>query len=458
MSRPIRRAGSHRSGWILALAAGTALATAAAAPAPPKQSGSLDTSFGGNGTVQYAFVPGSIPAVSTAFETQAVALQSDGKIVVAGSGSLGRTAVMRFTASGAVDTSFGKDGQVHDQMGGHVGNALSAVVQPDGKILVAGFVVAGFVESDGFGSADFALVRYNKDGSPDPEFGTKGYVRTDFGGSQDVAFAMALQPDGRIVVAGQCLVQNIAVARYMPDGTLDPSFGAGGKAWTNLHGGTELATAVALQGDGKIVLAGSAWQKSSGFDFAVVRYRPDGRLDTSFGTGGSATFDFDGQEDLAHAIAVQPDGDIVVAGGNRGPETRANFELVRLHADGSLDSTFGELGRISTDFEGRRDEAHALLLQRDGKIVVAGESGRKLPATGVDFSLARYLKDGRLDREFGDGGKVLTDIGGRLSLDAVAALALQEDGRLLAVGRTVIPKGAGEGPHLHTFALARYLP
>lgn len=401
--------------------------------------------------MQYPFVPGSIPAVSTPFETQAVALQPDGKIVVAGSGSLGRTAVMRFTASGAVDSSFGKDSQVHDQMGGRVGNALSVVVQPDGKILVAGFV-------EWRDNPDFALVRYNEDGSPDPQFGTKGYVRTDFGGSQDIAFAMALQPDGRIVVAGQCLVQNIAVARYMPDGTLDPSFGAGGKAWTNLHGGTESATAVALQRDGKIVLAGYAWQKSSGFDFAVVRYRPDGRLDASFGTGGSATFDFDGQEDLAHAIAVQPDGGIVVAGGNRGPETRANFELVRLHADGSLDSTFGKLGRIVTDFEGGRDEAHALVLQPDGKIVVAGETLRKRAPTGIDFSLARYLKDGRLDREFGDGGKVLTDIGGRISLDAVAALALQEDGRLVAVGRTVIPKGVGEGPHLHTFALARFLP
>ena len=401
----------------------------------------------------YAFVPGSIPAVSTPFETQAVALQPDGKIVVAGSGSLGRTAVMRFTASGAVDTSFGTGGQVHDQMGGRVGNALSAVVQPDGRLLVA-----GFVEWDGGVSADFALVRYDEDGSPDPEFGTKGYVRTDFGGNQDTAFAMALQPDGRIVVAGQCLVgnQNLAVARYMPDGTLDPSFGAGGKAWTNLHGGADSARAVALQHDGKIVLAGTAWQKSSGFDFAVVRYRPDGRLDTSFGTGGSATFDFDGQEDIAHAIAVQPDGGIVVAGGTLGAEARSNFALVRLDADGSLDSTFGERGRILTDFEGGLDLAHALVLQPAGRIVVAGETQRKRAPTGFDFSLARYSKDGRLDREFGDGGKVLTDIEGMGGLDAVAALALQEDGRLLAVGRTVITKG--ERSHSHNFALARYLP
>jgi len=449
----MRRAGSHRSGWIVALAAGTALATAAAAPDPPKPSGSLDTSFGGNGTVMYAFVPGSIPAISTPFETQAVALQPDGKLVVAGSGSLGRTAVMRFTASGAVDTSFGKGGQVHDQMGGRVGNALSAVVQPDGRILVA-----GFVESNGGGSDDFALVRYDEDGSPDPEFGTKGYVRTDFGGNQDIAFAMALQPDGRIVVAGQCLAgnHNLAVARYMPDGTLDPSFGAGGKAWTNLHGGYESAMAVALQPDGRIVLAGMAWQKSSGFDFAVVRYRPDGRLDTSFGTGGSATFGFDGQESIAHAIAVQPDGRIVVAGETLGTGARADFALVRLDADGSLDSTFGERGRILTDFEGGRDVAHALVLQPDGKIVVAGETGRKRATTGNDFSLARYSKDGRLDREFGDGGKVLTDIGGRVSLDAVAALALQKDGRLLAVGRTVI--STREHPYSHYFALARYLP
>jgi len=441
------------------LATGAALA-AGAAPAPPaepppKPPGSLDTSFGGDGTVVHAFVPGAAPATSTPFEAQAMALQPDGKIVVAGSGSLGRTAVMRFTATGAVDIAFGSRGQVHDEMGGPVGNALSVAVQADGRILVA-----GFVNWDGGVNANFALARYDTDGSPDVEFGSKGYVTTDFAADQDIAFAMALQPDGRIVVAGQALSwgksQDFALARYLPDGTLDTGFGAGGKTVTNLHSGADSARAIALLPDGRILVAGTSWQKSSGYDFAVLRYRADGRLDTGFGTGGSVTIDFEGLEDIAHAIAVQPDGRIVVAGhtltiSNISGE-REDFALVRLDADGSLDSTFGRGGRLTTDFEGRLDLAHALVLQPDGQIVVAGQSVRKRAPTKIDFALARYSVDGRLDHRFGDGGKVMTDIEGLAGLDAISALVLQPDGRLLAVGRTVSTEGT------HHFALARYLP
>jgi uncharacterized delta-60 repeat protein len=279
-------------------------------------------------------------------------------------------------------------------------------------------------------------------------------VTTDFTGNQDIAFAMALQPDGRIIVAGQALGnrQNFALVRYMPDGALDTGFGAGGKVRTNLHGG-DSARAIALLPDGRIVVAGTSGQKSSNYDFAVLRYRADGRLDTGFGAGGSVTIDFDGSEDIAHAVAVQPDGRIVVAGHTNVLSTlRRDFALVRLDADGSLDSTFGRGGRLTTDFEGGLDTAYGLALQSDGKIVVAGSSLLEHGLTGIDFSLARYSVEGRLDRGFGDGGKVLTDVKGLGGHDAISALVLQPDGRLLAVGRTVSRDGS------HHFALARYLP
>ncbi len=226
------------------------------------------------------------------------------------------------------------------------------------------------------------------DGSLDPTFSTDGKVTTDFAGGFDEAFAVALQPDGKIVAAGGAVVGSspfdFALTRYNPDGSLDPTFGTDGKATTDF-GGTDEALAMALQPDGKIVAAGQAFTGSSpdfAVDFAVARYNPDGSLDSTFGTGGKVTTDFAGF-DAARAVALQPNGKIVAAGGSS-----FDFAVARYKKHGSLDPSFGPGGKVTTDFASSTDVARAVALQPDGKIVAAGDAAT---GTSFDFALARYL-------------------------------------------------------------------
>jgi uncharacterized delta-60 repeat protein len=288
--------------------------------------------------------------------------------------------------------------------------AWALVLQPDGKLVAAG-------SAGPAGAADFALARYLPDGRPDPTFGMGGRVTTDFGASVDEAFALVLQPDGKLVTAGLSVDGGTfdgALARYLPDGRLDPTFGTGGKVTTDL-GGDERFSALVLQPDGKLVAAGTV----------LARYLPDGQLDPSFGTGGTVT-------PGGAALILQPDGKLVVAG-SAGAFGDTNFLLMRYLPDGRLDPTFGMGGTVTTDF-GRFALAFALVLQPDGKLVAAGEG---------DFALARYLPDGQLDPSFGTGGMVTTDVGG-----LPFALVLQPDGTLVAAGF------AGG----YNFGLVRYLP
>jgi uncharacterized delta-60 repeat protein len=266
-------------------------------------------------------------------------------------------------------------------------------------------------------------------------FGTAGKVRTGFGGD-DVANALAIQADGRIVAAGR-KGRAFAVARYTPDGRLDRSFGTGGKAVTPFHlararerAALRGAGGVAFAADGKIVAAGGI-----GSDFALARYLPNGRLDPTFGSGGKVVTDVGARphgyigfywQHGANALAIQPDGKVITAGA--GPR---DFALVRYTEAGQLDPSFGGGGIVLTDFgsPGERSEDYALAvaLQSDGKIVAAGW-GR-----GSDFALARYLPDGQLDPTFGSGGKVVTPVPGE-DFSTAYALAIQPDGKLIAAG------------------------
>jgi uncharacterized delta-60 repeat protein len=272
----------------------------------------------------------------------------------------------------------------------------------------------GFTDAPDGG--DFALARYNADGSLDTTFGTGGKVTTGFGAfSIDVAFGVALQPNGKIVVAGYTaasdVVADFAVARYNADGSLDTSFGTGGKVTTDF-GGFDLAPAVALQPDGKIVVAG--WTEDiffAGADFAVARYNPDGRLDAGFGTGGKVTTSF-GAFGCATGVALQPNGKIVVAGNTTDAVGGEDFALARYNANGGLDAGFGTGGKVTTDFGGD-DFANGVALQPDGKIVVAGAT---FLTTDYDFAVARYQGDagGPSGPEEGGAGRSeeLVDVNG----------------------------------------------
>ena len=269
-------------------------------------------------------------------------------------------------------------------------------------------------------------------GDLDPSFGTGGKVTFDFGTTTNRAFAVAMQPDEKVVVVGSAGSFDYAIARLLPNGGLDPSFGDGGKVRAHPGEGFDEAFAVVIQADEKVVVAGAA---GCG-DFGIVRYLPDGRLDPEFGGGGVVTTDF-GACDQAFAMALQRDGKIIAAGMTMSPFVR-DLALARYLPNGELDPTFGNGGRITTDFGGD-DRAIAIAIDGDGRIVVAGAGG-----PFGDFALARYLADGSLDPAFGEGGLVLTDFG---SYDAAEGLAIQEDGGIVAAG-------PGNG----RFGFARYLP
>jgi uncharacterized delta-60 repeat protein len=300
-------------------------------------------------------------------------------------------ALARYNVDGSLDTSFGNGGKVTTsfrvgQIGSLLAQAYALTLQPDGKIVAAG-------EAGGFPNSSFAVIRYNPDGTLDGGFGTEGKVTTRLGTGRlgDRANAVAVQPDGKIIAAGFAdfsvpsgpSISKFALARYNPDGTVDSSFGVGGK----VIGGDGLGKALALQPDGKILLTGV-----SGSDFAMERYNSDGRLDSTFGIAGRVTTDFKcppcGSEE-AFAIALQPNGKILVAGYSDVVSDR-DFALVRYNPDGSLDATFGSGGKVTTDF-GAEEIASAVAVLADGNIVAAGSRcvPNCLSGTSV-FALARY--------------------------------------------------------------------
>jgi uncharacterized delta-60 repeat protein len=394
----------------LSFTAVTMLIHIALAPLAAAAPGDLDASFDSDGKVTTDF-----GSSESAF---AVAVQPDGRIVAAG-GSDGDFALARYNGDGSLDTSFDSDGKVTTDFGAFAG-ALAVAVQPDGRIVAAG-------ESGG----DFALARYNRDGSLDTSFDSDGKVTTDFGGSE-VATAVAVQPDGRIVAAGFRDLVDFALARYNRDGGLDTTFDSDGKVTTDF-GAAEDASAVAIQPDGRIVAAGES-QGGFGRDFALARYNVDGSLDTSFDSDGKVTTDF-GVLDAASDVAIQPDGRIVAAGNSGGFGFSRDFALARYNRDGSLDTSFDSDGKVTTDFGGS-EVATAVAVHPDGRCVAAGGSDE-------DFALAGYKVDGSLDTSFDSDGKVTTDFGG---FEFASDVAIQPDGRIVAAGNS-----GGD------FALARYL-
>lgn len=402
--------------------------------------GDLDAGFGESGKVLTNI------GVS-ADEASAIAIEPGGAIVAAGSSRQiggaysGVLAFARYHADGRLDTSFGNGGKVLTEF---YGGPVAVAVQTNRRIIATG------------GQGDFLLVRYKSNGSLDPSFGDGGTVRTDLGGYADHAGAVAIQLDGRIVAAGQRCCdshRDFALARYNPDGSLDQSFGDGGKVLTDL-GGSEEVVAIAIQASGKIVALGQSRDSHCPCPsrFALARYNPDGSLDPSFGEGGTVLTDIDAStSDAAAALALQPGGKIVAAGTSRqtSGDHESNFALVRYNADGSLDQTFGTGGITLTDLRSD-DRAAGVAIQPTGKIIAAGNS--RGDGVDADFALVRYNPNGSLDQAFGDGGKVLTDIGNS-SYDWAAAVAIQSSAKIVVAGGSQ----SEDGPFVEDFALVRYV-
>jgi len=365
--------------------------------------GTLDAGFGSGGKVPASFF--RLEFLPEERNLVDVAIQTDGRIVVVGTfqqtpGSPREFGIARFDPDGTLDGTFGGGaGWVTTAVGGSDSGATSVAIQPDGRIVVGGWVTGGA------GYSDFALVRYNSDGTLDTAgFGAgTGMVTADFSGFNDFANGVALQSDGKIVAAGGAAPdgtfrRDFAVARFNADGTLDTAGfgGATGKVTTDMTGTSDwdLARAVAIQSDGKIVVAGGAviYNAVCGCThFAIARYDAGGVLDPGFGTGGKVLDDFVGGGDLANDVAIQADGRIVAAGLVQQPadiEQLVDFGVARYNVDGTPDATFGNAGKVVTDFQAY-DVGSGVVLQPDCGIVVAGYT-IDWASFDSNFALARY--------------------------------------------------------------------
>jgi uncharacterized delta-60 repeat protein len=337
------------------------------------------------------------------------------------------TATASAQTPGALDTSFGGTGSVETAVSAGAGDdrARSLVIQPDGKIVVGGGC-----------EGDFCLVRYLPNGTLDGTFGSGGRVIQNLMGS-DTGYALVLQPDDKLVLVGACrlptnLDGRMCAARFTTAGVLDTSFGAGvGWVSVNFTSGGDTARAVALQADGRIVMAGgcTGFASSTAQDFCLARLNPDGSPDTGFGTGGIVITTFGGGNAAqgAFAVAIQPNGFIVAAGSCR-VGSFDSFCVARYEANGAqLDCTFGGgAGYVTTPVLASIDNrAYSVALQPNGKILVAGECG-SMPC------VARYLNTGGLDPSFSDDGKF-----GQASTyteGGVGSLALSFDGSFIVAG------------------------
>ncbi len=377
--------------------------------------GALDRSFGGDGKV----------TTNGSFGTaKGVAIQQDGRIVAVGgtSDSL-RFALARYNRDGTLDPSFGGDGKVStDFTPLDFDEADDVVVQADESLVVLGS--SGFFAGS---NSVLTLARYLPDGSLDPAFGDGGAVTIDFNADPEVtefAAGVAIDAEGRIVAGGSVNATRFAVARFDSDGNPDGSFSGDGMVTTKIAPGREEASDLAIQADGRIVVVGDVRLQR----FALVRYTDGGELDPSFGGDGTITTNLGRGGADARGIAIQGNGKIVAAGTAKG-----KFALARYNEDGTLDPSFSENGTVKTNFTHRGEGALDVALDPDGRLVAAG--GRFV---GPGFDLARYRRNGRLDPSFGDHGKVTTEFG---PLGAVAwEVAIQGDGRIVAAGVEFVQK------------------
>jgi uncharacterized delta-60 repeat protein len=398
-------------------------------------SANLDTTFNATGIVTTAIGTSDDDAT-------AVAIQADGKIVESGysyNGSQYVFALVRYNTDGTLDTAFNATGVVTTAIGTKDDEATAVAIQPDGKIVAAGYSYNG-------SQYVFALVRYNTDGTLDTAFNATGIVTTAIGTKDNEATAVAIQPDGKIVAAG--LSNNgsqyvFALVRYNTDGTLDSAFNATGIVTTAIGTVNDVAFAVAIQADGKIVAAGYSYNGSQNV-FALVRYNNDGTLDMAFNATGIVTTAIGTGNDKAFAVAIQADGKIVAAGYAYNGSQYV-FALVRYNTDGTLDTAFNATGIVTTAI-GTGNEAFAVAIRTDGKIVAAGYSYN---GSQYVFALVRYNTDGTLDTTFNTTGIATTAIG--TSDDEATAVAIQADGKIVAAGYSY-------NGSQYVFATARYLP
>jgi len=405
--------------------------------------GQLDPTFGTLGRTFTDF-GGTIDVVTD------LGLQQDGKIVAVGRAGdvLG---LARYSAEGTLDPTFGSGGKLTtDFFTSDSPGFARILVAADGKLVAAGDVFQN-------NEHDFGLARFNPNGTLDQTFGIAGHVTTDFFGEGDSVFALSALPDGRLVVAGVSATTSsgfrTSLARYNADGSPDVDFGIGGKVAVTFPDGVVNPVDMAVQSDGRILVAGVLSEPSGAARFALARFRPDGSLDDMFGVGGLVTTSFLGGREVAYSLAIQPNGKIVAAGQVENVGLRNDVVgVARYLPDGRLDSTFSFDGKALVGLPAppgstRGEQATGVALQPDGKLLV---NVYTLLDGVAQFGIARLQPDGSIDRSFGTNGYAITDLG----QEAVPiAMILQPDGNIIAAGRA----SSGVESDNVNFVIVRYL-
>jgi len=432
----IRKTTAQTSGAILISLSGLAMV----------QAGGLDSTFATGGI----FITRDTQAFDAVAD--AVALQSDGKIVAAGEIS-SLAGVLRLNPNGTLDSTFGAGGMVTINVPSGLGGGVQVIgvaIQIDGKI------IAGISTINSDGSQSFSLARLDPNGSLDGTFGSAGLVTTFPFGQQRSPTVLALQSDEKILLAGDGIM-----ARYQSNGQLDSTFGSGGLALV-----TALPVrAIALQPNGQILIGTGGPERDTfppstqalSVAGLITRYNPNGSIDRSFGASGQVA-----SVAPVSTIVVQGDGKILAAGGitsilvSPPAGNDIGFALVRYTPNGTLDLTFGRRGVAITDFgqSAPLAEAFALALQTNGDIIAAGVAGQKpgFQATQSSFALARYTSTGLLDTSFGSAGKVTTAFGTNTA--SISALVLQSDGKIVVAGNSGTSTQQG---FVNNIVVARYL-
>jgi uncharacterized delta-60 repeat protein len=395
----------------------------------------LDSTFGTNGKVVTSFG-------SDESNLASLAIQSDGKIVACGSyynGTINQIALSRYLANGNIDTSFGNNGTVLTPVGTYLENESNEVkVLNNGKILVAASNGISLSELD----FDFAIVRYNSNGTLDSSFGTNGILLSDFNSVSNQAGSLQIQSDNKFIVAGAIngdavsVNPNFAIARYNENGAKDTSFGLNGLVSVNFGAvsnnlllSEDRLECMKIQSDGKILAAGFTSNISeTTANFGIVRLNSDGSLDSSFGINGRIITSFGG-DTVAYSIQILSDGKFIVCGNDYNDnDNNGNLAIAKYTANGILDTSYGIGGKAVTDFT-TMSQIFSSELQNDDKLIVSGVALN----TTADFVLFRFMANGSLDTSFGIGGRQTIDFGDD---EGAMTSITQADGKIILGGGT----------------------
>jgi uncharacterized delta-60 repeat protein len=361
---------------------------------------------------------------------QEVDVQKDGKIIVAGYGmesasSFKGLSIARYLSDGSIDYDFGNLGLIQKQTNTLEGELNSIVIQKDDKIVAVGYSISSATNNE-----NLTLVRFTINGKLDKSFGESGLIVTEISNQKEIGESVAIQPDGKIVCVGTTQHDpnfDIFLVRYDEYGQIDPYFGLGGIVITNINSGHDIGKSLAIQNDGKLIVAGFTYSEDN-FYMTLLRYDSNGKLDSTFAKGGIAITDIKssiGKLDLA----MQNDGKIILVGPSEVDNTH-HFTVVRFNNNGSPDNSFGKNG-ITKTIIGDFSEAESVAIDSFGNIVVAGTTGLE----NESFVVAMYNQNGILDPGFGLNGIVKINFNNS-RVDRAHSLIIENDGKIIVAGET----------------------